>query len=493
MAVPGHDERDFEFATAYGLPIPEVIQPPSGKSNFPDEIYVGQGTLINSGEYAGMSSREAFDKMSAEVEKGKTGKRTINYRLRDWLVSRQRYWGAPIPMIHCGACGIVPVPENDLPVRLPDDVDFRPKGDGKGPLASSDAFVDVDCPKCGGKGKRDTDTMDTFVDSSWYFLRYLSPRDDTRAFDKTLADQWMPVDQYIGGVEHAILHLLYARFVMKFLNRIGEISFNEPFARLFTQGMITRDGFKMSKSKHNTVSPDPIIERFGADTMRLYILFSGPPERDTEWRDESVEGCRRFLDRVYRLYEANTEAANSKVRDDIDFQALSEKERELFRKAHWAILKVHKDLEDSFHFNTAISATMELTNVMSAFTGESGAAKAGTTGGDVFAFAYDALIRLLAPMTPHFCEEMWERLGHTQSIFTTPMPEAIEEYAQADTIELVIQINSKIRARERIVADSAEDAIREIALANARIVELLDGKEPRKVIVIRGKLVNIIV
>lgn len=492
MGVPAHDQRDFEFARAYDLPIPEVVRPRDGRSCLPEAAYEGKGTLVNSGEYDGESSDSAFEKISARLEKQSAGKRKVNYRLRDWLVSRQRYWGAPIPMVHCGACGTVPVPEEDLPVLLPGDVDFRPRGDGKSPLATSESFVEVNCPECGARARRDTDTMDTFVDSSWYFLRYLSPRDGARAFDSGLVDSWLPVDQYIGGVEHAILHLLYARFVTKFLNRIGLVSFKEPFGRLFTQGMICKDGAKMSKSKGNVVSPDPIIDNFGADAMRLYILFAGPPERDTEWRDDSIEGCSRFINRVYRLYDSRSESVNASRNMQVDAEALDDAERALLRKTHWAVLKVRKDLEDTFHFNTAISATMELANEMSAFRpGET--LEAGSSAAAVYAFAMDALVRLLAPMTPHVCEDLWERMGHAESIFHTAMPQADEAFARAETITLVIQINSKIRAREEIAAGTPDDDLRKIALAHPRIQELLAGKQPRKVLVIRNKMVNVIV
>lgn len=493
MAVPAHDQRDFEFAKTYGLEILEVIRPRSGKSNLPDAAWGGESNtvnseMVNSGPYDGLPAPEAWERIADWFESESRGRRRTNYRLRDWLLSRQRYWGAPIPMIHCDKCGPVPVPEDQLPVLLPDDIDFHPRGDGKSPLATSEAFVNVSCPKCSGAAKRDTDTMDTFVDSSWYFLRYLSPHDGNRAFDGEMADRWMPVDQYIGGVEHAILHLLYARFIVKFLNRAGLLGFDEPFARLFTQGMITRDGVKMSKSKHNTVNPDPIIENFGADTMRLYILFAGPPERDTEWRDDSIEGCHRFVNRVYRLFDTNRDMLAGKDNGQLGIDGLDDGEKELFRKTHWTILKVRKDLEDTFHFNTAISATMELVNAMYAFAGDQ-AVERGTA---VFRFAFQTLVRLLAPMTPHICEELWERMGHTRSIFKEPMPEAKREYAEQEMIELVIQINSKIRARQPVAAGTSDKELEELALTNPRIQELMQGKAPKRVLVIQNKLVNII-
>ncbi len=492
MAVPAHDQRDFDFATAYGLPIPEVIRPRDTETPLPESAYEGAGEMVNSGEFSGLDSDTGFQRVADWFEADASGRRKTNYRLRDWLLSRQRYWGAPIPMIHCEDCGVVPVPEKDLPVLLPENVDFKPTGDGQSPLATAEDFVCVSCPKCGGKAKRDTDTMDTFVDSSWYFLRYLSPHDPDRAFDKQLADAWLPVDQYIGGVEHAILHLLYARFITKFLNRIGAISFKEPFGRLFTQGMICKDGVKMSKSVQNVVSPDPIIERFGADTMRLYILFAGPPERDAEWRDDSIEGCNRFINRVYRHFETQKDILSIPVNDTINIDGLAAAEKKLFRKTHWAILKVRKDLEDTFHFNTAIAAAMELSNEMGTFAGNK-PMEPGAPGAGVYAFAFHVLIRLLAPMVPHVCEELWERTGHTESVFATSMPEANAAYAQQETITLVIQINSKIRARVDVEAGRSDAELREVALSNPRIQELLGGKEPRKVLVIQGKLVNIII
>jgi leucyl-tRNA synthetase len=334
--------------------------------------------------------------------------------------------------------------------------------------------------------------MDTFVDSSWYFLRYISPHDDGKVFDKALANKWLPVDQYVGGVEHAILHLLYARFFTKFLMRSGLLDFDEPFGRLFTQGMIYKDGVKMSKSKGNVVSPDPIIEQFGADTMRLYILFAGPPERDTEWRQDSIDGCNRFLNRIYRLWESHSALLSGPPGPPIQYESLDEDARRLFRKTHWATEKVRRDLQDNFHFNTAISAVMELSNVMSGYS-ESGKVASSAGSSDVFRLAFDTTVRLLAPMTPHICEELWERTGHQRSIFRAPMPEADPRYASADKITLVIQINSRIRAREEIEADTPEAELQALALANPRVQEMLGGKSPRKVVVVKNKLVNLIV
>jgi leucyl-tRNA synthetase len=495
MAVPGHDQRDFEFAQRYGLTIREVIRPEDGNTPLPDAAYVGEGVMVNSGRFDGMPSVEGVEKVADEFESQGIGTRQINYRLRDWLVSRQRYWGTPIPIIHCGECGTVAVPDEDLPVLLPDVVDFKPSGDGKSPLAANDEFRRVKCPQCGGAAERDTDTMDTFVDSSWYFLRYLTPRDGEKAFDRELVDKWLPVDQYVGGVEHAILHLMYARFFVKFLHSQGLVSFNEPFARLFTQGMICKGGNKMSKSKGNMVSPEGLIERMGADTMRLYILFSGPPERDAEWNDESVEGCHRFLNRVYRQYEAHNTILRQSVTEVIEYDALSKAKQKLYRKVHWTIDKVLKDIDDNFHFNTAISANMELTNELYAFvdTVGAGGVEAGSNGAAVLRFAFDSLIRLLAPMTPHFAEELWERMGHAESVFENRMPEADKRYVTEETYDLVIQINSKIRARERVPFGTNPKDLERIALANDRVKELVGEKTPAKVIVIPNRLVNIVV
>jgi leucyl-tRNA synthetase len=492
MAVPAHDQRDFEFATRYGLPIREVIRPREGESDFPRSSYSGDGVLVNSGEYDGLAQQDAFERIADRAEQEGRGKRRINYRLRDWLISRQRYWGAPIPMIHCPSCGIVPVPEKDLPVLLPEDVEFRPRGDGKSPLAASDSFRKVACPRCGGNAERDTDTMDTFVDSSWYFLRYLGPHDDTRAFPRDLCDAWLPVDQYIGGVEHAILHLLYARFITKFLHSRGLISFDEPFARLFTQGMVCKNGLKMSKSKGNVVPPDTIIDPMGADTMRLYILFCGPPERDIEWSDEAVEGCYRFLNRVWRVYETNEAVLATPAGGVIDAGNLTAAERDLFRKAHQTIVRVLGDVSDHFRFNTAISGLMELCNAIYTFLDATDASARGPQADAVLRFSYDTLVRLLAPMTPHICEELWERTGHERSVFDMPMPVADETCAREETFDLVIQVNSKIRAREPVPTGTDAERMKEIALANPRIREILGDSTPRRVVVIQNRLVNIV-
>ncbi|HET6348280.1 MAG TPA: leucine--tRNA ligase [Candidatus Krumholzibacteria bacterium] len=492
MAVPAHDERDFEFAARYELPVREVVRFGGEPGVLPTSSYAGDGVLVNSGAYDGLGQHDAFEKIADDLEARGLGRRRVNYRLRDWLISRQRYWGAPIPMIHCPKCGIVPVPESDLPVLLPHDVDFRPRGDGKSPLATSDAFSNVACPRCGGAARRDTDTMDTFVDSSWYFLRYLSPQDSTAPFQRDLCDAWLPVDQYIGGVEHAILHLLYARFITHFLHARGHISFREPFARLFTQGMVCKNGLKMSKSKGNVVAPDTIIESMGADTMRLYILFCGPPERDIEWSDDAVEGCYRFLNRVWRFYEVHSDLLATPFHGPIDETTLTASERGLFRKAHQTIDRVLGDVNDHFRFNTAISALMELSNTMGPLA-EDSAGEAGPQRAELLRFAFDTLVRLLAPMTPHICEELWERTSHADSVFSMEMPVADPEFVKNEQFDLVIQVNSKIRARESVPSDTDPDTMKAIALRHPRVIEELAGREPRKVIVIQNRLVNVVV
>jgi leucyl-tRNA synthetase len=492
MGVPAHDQRDFDFAHKHGLEIREVVRALNEKSPYPESAYEGKGEMINSGDFSGLNSEAGFEKIADHVEAGSIGRRKINYRLRDWLISRQRYWGAPIPMIHCDDCGMVPVPEKDLPVLLPKDVDFQPRGDGKGPLAGHESFVAVDCPQCGKAARRDTDTMDTFVDSSWYFLRYLSPHDQNKPFDKQLANLWLPVDQYIGGVEHAILHLLYSRFITKFLQSEGYIDFSEPFQRLFTQGMITKNGAKMSKSKGNVVSPGTIIENMGADTMRLYILFCGPPERDSEWKDDSVEGCYRFIKRIWQLFEKHEDILCEGFEQPPAADALNRDERQLFQKTHWAIVRVIHDINDNFHFNTAISAVMELVNVMGPYS-EKTEIRRGYPSAEVFRFAFDTLVRLLAPMTPHLAEELWRRMGHSQSVFKSKLPVGDPVHAKGETVTLVVQVNSKIRAREEVDIGLNEAELKARALENPRIVELLEGREPKKVIVIKNKLVNIVI
>jgi leucyl-tRNA synthetase len=503
MAVPAHDDRDFAFAQKYGLPIRTVIRNPeaapetaSGKGEDLTQAFTGTGTLVNSGQFDGIPSETAKRTIGEWLASRGEGGFTTTYRLRDWLISRQRYWGAPIPIIYCeGACGMVPVPEADLPVLLPDDVDFQPKGDS--PLARHPSFKDTTCPKCGGKGTRETDTMDTFVDSSWYFLRYLSPRDDTRIFDTEAVNRWLPVDQYIGGVEHAILHLLYSRFLTKFLADEGLVAFREPFARLFTQGMITKVSpktgrlEKMSKSKGNTVAPRDLIQRYGADTVRVYTLFIGPPDKDAEWDDRAVEGAYRFLSRVWRLTAGNLEAmAPSGTAVDVD--ALSGRGQSLYRKAHETTQRVNDDL-GRFHMNTAIAALMEMTNVLS-LTVQDAAFRPMPTNADgaVLRDAAERLLLLLAPMAPFLCEEAWERLGHGKTIFSQPIPVHDPEAVTVDTVTVVVQVGGKVRGRLDIPVGASEDAVRALALADENVTRHLGGKPPRKVIYVPGKVLNLV-
>jgi leucyl-tRNA synthetase len=416
----------------------------------------------------------------------------VSYRLRDWLISRQRYWGAPIPIVYCAGCGAVPVPEDQLPVRLPHVVEFRPQGDGRSPLATSEEFLRTTCPRCGGPAERDTDTMDTFVDSSWYYLRYLSPRDSTRPFDSALVNRWLPVDQYIGGVEHAILHLLYSRFITKVLHDRGHLGFTEPFGRLFTQGMITKDGAKMSKNKGNVVPPDHLIGQFGADTERVYTLFIGPPEKDAEWNDRAVEGAFKFLNRVWRLVHEHLESLRA---HEVDAGAVRRAElpaphRALRRKTHLCIRKMRRDLAQDLHFNTAISSLMELVNECSEFVREGHAA--GVAGRLVLGESLHALVLLLAPIAPHLCEEIWEELGYRDGILAARFPDPDPAALEQDSVTLVVQVNGKVRARLEVPAGAPEADVRRLALAHPQVAPHLGGRDPRKVIVVPDRIVNIV-
>jgi leucyl-tRNA synthetase len=477
MAVPAHDERDFEFAKKYNLDIKVVIDNPG--SPLPESdlkaAYVEDGIMVNSEKFNGMGNRDAMDAIADWMEKKSIGKRAVHFKLRDWLISRQRYWGAPIPILYCDKCGITGVPEKDLPVILPENVDFKPCGES--PLASLKGFVSVKCPKCKGDARRETDTMDTFVDSSWYFLRYLSPEDLSKAFDKSLVDEWLPVDQYIGGVEHAILHLLYSRFITKVLNDFGFIGFDEPFKALFTQGMIIKNGAKMSKSKGNVVSPDELIARYGADTIRLYTLFIGPPEKDAEWNDRAVEGAYRFLGRLWRLV--------AKVCELDHLNNLKPQDRQLERKIHQSIKKVSRDVEGDFKFNTAISAVMELVNE----------AHSAIEKDNVY-YVKDAAVTavlLLAPFVPHIAEELWGILGNKPSVFSQKWPCFDEEKAKEDILVLPVMINGKLRSKIEAEDSATQDQIQAIALADDKIKGYIKDARIKKIIVVPKKLVNIVV
>ena len=484
MAVPSHDQRDFEFAKKYGLSIIVVIDNPKKPLNAADmkEAYVEDGVMVNSGKFDGLTSVVALEKIADHMEKEGIGRRNIHYKLRDWLISRQRYWGAPIPIVYCDKCGINPVKESDLPVLLPEKVEFKPHGES--PLKDAVKFVDTKCPVCGKKARREIDTMDTFVDSSWYFLRYLSPKDNNRPFDRKIVDKWLPVDQYIGGVEHAILHLMYSRFIVKVLYDMGHIGFKEPFARLFTQGMIVKDGAKMSKSKGNVVSPDALIDKYGADTVRLYTLFIGPPEKDAEWNDRGVEGAWRFLNRVWRLVEGlETRDKRQGTRDKGQGDDGSDAAKSLKRKTHFTIKKVTEDMEGAFHFNTAISAIMELVNEIYS---------SGLEPGVELKEAIDAVVVLLAPFIPHIAEEMWGKLGNKKSVFEADWPGYDESALSQDVIAIPIQINGKLRSKIEVTAEAGEEDIRKIALADPDVIKWTQGKPPKKIIVVKDRLINLV-
>jgi len=489
MAVPAHDQRDFEFAKKYGIPIKVVIQPPD-RTLRPEEMteaYTEPGIMVNSDQFIGLDSETAKQKITEEIKIRGIGDRTINYRLRDWGISRQRYWGAPIPMVYCDSCGIVPVKEEDLPVVLPEDVAFT--GTGGSPLDSHAEFVRTRCPACKRPARRETDTMDTFVESSWYFLRYASMVRDQGPFDRKEAEYWMPVDQYIGGIEHAVMHLLYSRFFTKVLRDLGMISLNEPFVNLLTQGMVIKDGAKMSKSKGNVVDPDFLISRYGADTARLFSLFAAPPEKDLEWSDQGVEGTYRFLHRVWRLVFTYAERLGKIPKDAVIGGVLPDSVMAVRRKTHQTIRKVTHDLDGRFHFNTAIAAIMELVNLLLQTQQESFTEETLP----VLRESLEALALMLAPFAPHIAEEMWEALGHTGGIGEVFWPVYDETIAKEETITVVVQINGKIRSRIEVPANSPDEMLRETALSDARVFEFTNGKTVRKVIVVPGKLVNIVI
>jgi leucyl-tRNA synthetase len=514
MSVPAHDQRDFDFARKYGLPIRQVIVPPGaegGPASEPEAAFEDDGVLVDSGPYSGLTSGEARDRIARDLELKGLGKRVVNYRLRDWGISRQRYWGTPIPIIYCPACGTVPVPEEDLPVVLPEDVKLT--GTGGSPL-SEPSFAEVDCPRCGGAARRETDTMDTFVDSSWYFVRYCSPKgeiDLTSPEAKKDIARWMPVDQYVGGVEHAVLHLLYSRFFTRVLRDLGITAVSEPFTNLLTQGMVCKETLrcpehgwllpeeasggicakccrpveagrveKMSKSRKNVVDPNHLIEKYGADTARLFSLFAAPPERDLEWSDRGVEGTYRFLNKVWNL-----------VLEDLDRIRAARGGRAamnaLMRKAHQTIKRVTNDIERQYHFNTAIAALMELVNEASAFEPET------EEDWGTYRFALETALLLLSPFAPHITEELWAALGNEPGMFNRPWPRWDEEAAREEEVELVVQVNGKVRSKLMIPAGLPEEEVRRKALDEPKIRELTGDKPVRKLFVVKGKLVNIVI
>lgn len=484
MGVPAHDQRDFEFATKFGIDIIPVVDPgdPEIDLNNLKEACAAEGTLINSGEFNGMNNRDAIGKFIEIVEEQGIGKKTVNYRLRDWLISRQRYWGCPIPMIYCEDCGWVPEKEENLPVMLPTDVEFT--GKGESPLTTSKTFGDTVCPICGKPAKREMDTMDTFLDSSWYFLRYCDPKNDKAPFDPKKAEYWMNVDQYIGGVEHAILHLMYARFFQMALYDMGLVKDEEPFKNLLTQGMVNKDGKKMSKSLGNVVSPEEIINKYGADTARLFILFAAPPERELDWSDAGVEGSYRFLNRVYRLvYEIKEKYPEVPSA----FEIKTDADKSLNYTLNFTIRKVSEDVGGRFSFNTAISSIMELVNEMYRYK-EQGCVNEGLLGK-----AVKDLILILSPFVPHICEEMWEHIGQTESVTTMSWPEYDEDALVKESVEVVVQINGKVKEKMMVAADAGKSELEKIALENERIKALLDGKTVVKVVAVPGRLINIVV
>jgi len=489
MAVPAHDQRDFEFAKAYKLPIRVVIDDPKQPLNADSmkEAYVSEGVMANSGKFNGISSELAIQKIADYFEEKKFGLRSVQYKLRDWLISRQRYWGAPIPVIYCQKCGMVAVPEKDLPVLLPKDVGFRPTGES--PLKLSQNFVNTKCPRCGGKATRETDTMDTFVDSSWYYLRHLTPHLKDKPFDTALVNKWLPVDQYIGGVEHAILHLLYSRFITKFLYDIKWVGFDEPFKNLFTQGMIIKDGTKMSKSRGNVVSPDKLIASYGADTVRLYTLFIGPPEKDAEWSDRGVEGAYRFLGRVWRLVE---KIKNEKLEMKNE-GSLTKEKGSLKRKTHQTIKKVTEDFDGGFHFNTAISAIMELVNETYDFlTNDEKRMTNDAAGSKTLSDAVETVIILLSPFVPHIAEELWQIIGKENSIFKAKWPVYDRSAIMEAVVTMVVQVNGKLRSKVDVPFDIKEEDLKIKVLADPKIKELSANKSIKKFIVVPKKLVNIV-
>lgn len=493
MAVPAHDQRDFEFSKKYGIPRIVVIQPDDLPPLDPEtmtEAWTDPGKLVNSGEFTGLPNEEAKQCIADALEKTGKGKRTTNWRLRDWNISRQRYWGAPIPVVYCEHCGMVPVPEEQLPVVLP--LDVKTHEDGKSPLPHTPEFVECTCPKCGGPARRETDTMDTFVESSWYFARYTDAHNSEAPFNMEALRYWMSVDQYIGGVEHAILHLLYARFFTKVLRDLGYLpsDIEEPFTNLLTQGMVLKDGSKMSKSKGNIVDPTEMIAKYGADTVRLFCLFAAPPERDFDWSDAGIEGSHRFLNRVWRLFSEEREHLSAvKACSSTEAQADTPLAREVRLKEHATVKKAGEDIGNKYQFNTAIAAIMELVNTLYQSKDELAQTENGRA---VLSSAVATVLTLLSPMTPHLCEELWQILGHTSSIGKEPWPVWSEDALKRDMLTIVIQINGKLRGKIEIPASADRESIEQAALAEPNIARHLQGLTVRKVVVIPGKLVNVV-
>ncbi len=481
MAVPGHDERDWEFASKHGIPIKQVIAPADGTEIDIDEaVFVDKGVLVNSGKYDGLSSEEAFNAIADFFEETGRGGRTVNYRLRDWGVSRQRYWGTPIPIIYCDDCDAVPVPEDQLPVVLPENVEFTGVGS---PLREMPEFYEVACPQCGKPARRETDTFDTFVESSWYFARYACPDNNEAMLDER-ARYWTPVDQYTGGIEHAILHLLYSRFFQRVMRDEGLTDVAEPFTNLLTQGMVLKDGAKMSKAKGNTVDPQDLIAKYGADTVRLFMMFAAPPEQSLEWSDDGVQGSFRFLKRFWNAVADHV--APGPVTGAAAGE-LNEQQQKLRRKTHQTIAKISDDLGRRNSFNTAIAAAMELLNAINKFDDKSDA------GRGVVQEALESVVLMLSPIVPHICHALWQDLGHRTPLIDQSWPDVDESALAVDLIEMVVQVNGKLRARVPVPADADKGAIEQLAIADENVQRFIDGNEIRKVIVVPGRLVNIVV
>ena len=525
MAVPAHDQRDFEFAEKYGLDIVVVVKPfeDSLSSNSMTEAYVSEGTMVNSGQFDGMNSNHALDAIATYLEQMGIGKKTVSFRLRDWGISRQRYWGAPIPMVHCPSCGIVPVSESDLPILLPEDAVLL--DGGRSPLPGLERFVNTTCPKCGNvEARRETDTMDTFVESSWYFERYCSPHFNDGMFDKAAVDYWMPVDQYIGGVEHAILHLLYSRYFTRVLHDLGLVTYKEPFARLLTQGMVCKEtvscpehGYllpeeivgdqpdsicvkcsrtvtigrieKMSKSKKNVIDPGVLLEKYGADVTRLFCLFAAPPEKDLEWSHQGVEGGFRFLNRVWRLATNWMDVVSIATPYTGTPNHLSDDLRSLYKATHQTIKKVTHDIEERFHFNTAISAVMELINASYGFD----LSLEDPNTAPVMRYTLESIVLLLSPIVPHICEELWRNLGHEESVLLAQWPEFREDALENDDLLIVVQVNGKLRSRFHVSSDVDDKTVETMALEDDRVQRFVGERPVKRVIVVKNKLVNIVI
>lgn len=486
MAVPAHDQRDFEFAKKFNLDIVPVVdtQNPEIDINNLTEAFVAEGTMINSGKYTGMNNKEAIEEITKDLEEDGLGKAQVNYKLRDWLISRQRYWGCPIPMVYCEECGWVPEKEENLPVKLPTDVEFTGKGDS--PLKTSKTFGETTCPCCGKKAVREFDTMDTFVDSSWYFLRYCDARNSEKPFDKKKADYWMNVDQYIGGVEHAILHLLYARFFQMVMHDLGLVDAEEPFDNLLTQGMVIKDGAKMSKSLGNIVSPEEIQAKYGADTARLFILFAAPPEKELDWSDAGVEGSYRFLNRVYRLVQEYVNEIRGDFRGSETITIQNAEDKALNFQLNATVKKVTEDAGGRFSFNTAISSIMELVNALYKY-------KQGEVNVPLMNDAIEKLILILNPFVPHITEELWNDLGHEDRVYQQSWPEFDPAALELETVEIIVQVNGKLKDKMAFEKNAEKSAIEEAALASERVQDAIAGKSVVKTIVVPNKLINFVV